>query len=88
MDRFDSERIYCRKLGHELNFKYCRQEQDFLPCSKILNCWFERLAIKEYILQHFNEAEREKMLIPPQDKIVSLIDIIERAKLNSKNKNE
>jgi len=86
MDRFDSEVIYCRKLGHELDFKYCRQEQDFLPCSKILNCWFERIAIKEYIQKHFNETEQEKILTPSQDKIVSLIDIIENAKLNVKNK--
>jgi hypothetical protein len=83
MDRFDSEKIYCRKLGHELDFKYCRQEQDLLPCSKVLNCWFERIAIEEYIQKHFSEAERKKMVAPPQNKIVSLIDIIERAKKNN-----
>ena len=83
MDQFDSEKIYCRKLGHELDFKYCRQEQDFFPCSKVLNCWFERIAIEEYIQKHFSEAEIKKMVAPPQNKIVSLIDIIERAKKNN-----
>ena len=86
MDRFDSERIYCRKLGHELDFKYCRQEQDFLPCSKLLNCWFQRIAIEDYFQKHFSEAERIKILSPPKDKILSLVDIIEKAK-NKKNKN-
>ncbi len=85
MDQFDIEKIYCRKLGHELDFKYCRQEQDSLPCFKIINCWFERIDIKEYIQKNFNEDERKEMLIPPPTKILSLIDIIEKAKQNKKN---
>jgi hypothetical protein len=80
MKRYDDERIYCRRLGHWLTFNYCRQENKNLPCSKILDCWFERLEIKEFLRENYKQEEISYLFEPPASKVSSIIELIERAK--------
>ncbi len=80
MERYDTEEGYCRMLGHYLPFSYCRSLKEGLPCHKIVDCWFERLPIKEFIAEHYSEDDLEKALTPPQPKMASILSLIEKAK--------
>lgn len=78
--QYDKENIYCRKLGHAVNFQYCREEHNKYPCMKIMDCWFERLSIKDYIDENYTSEQTNYLFKPPADKISTLMDLIEQAK--------
>ncbi|MEJ2354529.1 MAG: hypothetical protein P8Y62_01290 [candidate division WOR-3 bacterium] len=80
MDRYDKERIYCRKLGHWITFEYCRQENNGLPCHKIMDCWFEKLPIEEFLKENYTDEDISYIFKPSKQKITSLIELIEQAK--------
>lgn len=80
MDKYDNERIYCRRLGHWLTFNYCRQETDGFPCSKIMDCWFEKIQIKKFLKENYEEEKISYIFGYPKPKISSLVEIIEQAK--------
>ncbi|MEJ2306603.1 MAG: hypothetical protein P8Y30_03495 [candidate division WOR-3 bacterium] len=80
MDRYDKERIYCRKLGHWITFEYCRQENNSLPCHKIMDCWFEKLPIEEFLKENYTDEDISYIFKPSKQKITSLIELIEQAK--------
>jgi hypothetical protein len=84
--QFDNEEIYCRRLGHHLAFRYCRTERGGVPCSKILDCWFEKLPIEEFIRSNYSEAEIEAITAAPKPKVATLFDLIEQAKRSGGNK--
>ena len=79
-EQYDNEEIYCRRLGHHLTFKYCRTERGGGPCSKILDCWFEKLPIEEFINTNYSEAEIAAITAVPRPKVATLFDLIEKAK--------
>jgi hypothetical protein len=83
MKRYDNERIYCRRLGHWLTFNYCRKENKGLPCGKILDCWFGRIEIKEFLKENYKEEEISYIFEPPKSKLSSIIEIVEEAKKRS-----
>jgi hypothetical protein len=80
MDRYDKLNAYCRMLGHYIPFRYCRTQQDGLPCAKILDCHFERLPIQNFIDNHYSPEERNKMFKQQMPKLTSILDLIEQAK--------
>ena len=84
IDKYDSSRVYCRKLGHHLDFSYCRIVKDGLPCSKILDCWFASLPIEEFINQHYSAEQRSQIFAPPKDKITSILDLVKKAQQRAK----
>lgn len=79
-DQYDNKEIYCRKLGHHLTFKYCRTERRGLPCSKILDCWFEKLPIGEFLRENYTDSEIAAIMSLPRPKVATLFDLIEQAK--------
>lgn len=79
IDQYDNEEIYCRKLGHHLRFHYCRTEHDGNPCPLIFDCWHEKLAIGAYMRDNFNPQDVEYLVRPKPDKMVSLLELIQRA---------
>ncbi|OKY75907.1 MAG: hypothetical protein BM485_06125 [Desulfobulbaceae bacterium DB1] len=79
-DQYDKKEGYCRMLGHVLPFHYCRTMNEGLPCGKILDCWFARLPIREFVDTHYSDEERERIFQPPKAKMVSLVEIIENAR--------
>ncbi|MBN1696235.1 MAG: hypothetical protein JW881_01865 [Spirochaetales bacterium] len=83
-EQYDSERIYCRKLGHHLGFIYCRTEHDGLPCSRVLDCWFSRIPVRDFILANYSESERERIFAPPRQKTETLLDLIKKAQRHIK----
>ncbi len=80
MDKYDTIEIYCRRLGHYLHFKYCRNVNDGLPCNKIRDCTFEKIPIQDYLNDSYTELEIRTALTPPQNKMTSLVDLIKKAK--------
>lgn len=66
-------------LGHFLTFDYCRSVTKGLPCSKVLDCWFQHFPVQKYISENYSEEEQEKILTPPKAKIQSLSEILEQA---------
>jgi len=80
MDKYDNERIYCRKLGHWITFNYCRQETGGLPCRKIVDCWFEKLQIKEFLNENYEEEKISYIFESSRPKLTSIIELIEQAK--------
>ena len=67
-------------LGHFLPFHYCRTMQNGLPCGKIPDCWFRILPIREFIEENYTEEEQRMIFEPPKPKMVSLVEMIEKAK--------
>ncbi|MEW6519438.1 MAG: hypothetical protein AB1461_08495 [Thermodesulfobacteriota bacterium] len=79
IDQFDKNDAYCRMLGHVLPFHYCRTMNEGLPCSRILDCWFRRMPIREFIEENYSEEERQRIFQPPKPKMVSLAEIVANA---------
>lgn len=70
-------------LGHEVPFSYCRASQEGNPCFKILDCWFDKIEIQAYLDDHYTAEEQSRFLSKPAPKMVTLIDLIEKAKKRS-----
>ncbi|MBF0210181.1 MAG: hypothetical protein HQK68_04760 [Desulfamplus sp.] len=87
-NKFDSESGYCRMLGHEVSFSYCKVAKSGSPCFKIMDCWFERIPIEDYITKNYSKEQIDKFLEKPPSKITTLYDLIEQAKQRAKEKNQ
>ena len=78
--------IRCPRLGHQINFQYCRIENMGLPCFKILDCWFQHFDVESYLRQDLSSEEWDKTFNrTPKSKVASLLELIEKVK-NSKQK--
>lgn len=76
---YDELEIYCRMLGHPLEFSYCRSTAGNTPCRKISDCWHHRIRIQEFLEENFPPETLNRISSPPKDKIVSIIELIEQA---------
>ena len=77
----DEFTIRCPRLGHQINYPYCRHENNGLPCFKTLDCWFTHFNVQACLGDQLTEDEFKKVFrkqAPP--KILSLLDLIEQAK--------
>lgn len=73
--------IRCPRLGHQINFNYCRSENNGLPCFKTLDCWHHYFDVHAFLKEHLTpETFDQVFLKQSQPKIFSLIDLIEQAK--------
>ena len=83
---YDSEEIRCRKLGHNLTFKYCRKESVDEPCGSIIDCWFSRTKILEYLNnQYGTEFLHEFINRKKNDRMSSILEILDRDNGEDKN---
>ena len=81
----DSFQIRCPRLGQQIHFSYCRQENMGLPCFKALDCWYMHFNVVEYLGQELSAAEwKESFEKPPTPKILSLAELIEKAQKQAK----
>lgn len=83
MNSYDTEEVYCRKLGHHLAFQYCRRVNGQLPCQKIADCWFEKIPIQDFLTQHYSKEEIKRIFAAPQNKMTSILSLIEKAQNRS-----
>lgn len=79
IEKYDTFRVYCRMLGHEVPFSYCRQPGSALVCRNIRSCWEEKIDIEAFLTQHFNAEELEKAFAPREDKLTTLVKLIRKA---------
>ncbi len=79
----DQFTIRCPRLGHQINYSYCRFENNGLPCFKTLDCWFPHFDVQANLRDQLTEDEFKKVFqknAPP--KMLSLLELIEQAKKN------
>jgi len=79
IDKYDDSEIYCKKLGHELRFNYCRKEHDGLPCPAIFDCWYQRLQIGEFMKDNYIPEQVPYLSEPKPDKVFTLMELITQA---------
>jgi hypothetical protein len=75
----DNEKIYCRMLGHDVTFSYCRNTTSSQPCRKIFDCWFERFDIDKFMRENYSEQQIKEILEPPMPKMVFLAELIKKS---------
>ena len=84
INQHDDKKDYCRRLGHDVPFQYCRTVANGIPCNKIADCWHENFDIKAYLFENYTEEEIAKILAPSQPKVASLLELIEKARNRKK----
>ena len=84
IEQNDSRNSYCRMLGHSVPFQYCRTVRQGIPCSRILDCWFEVLPIQEFIDKHYTAEQKQRILSPQKSKIETIADIVSRIEQRNK----
>ncbi|MDW7773588.1 MAG: hypothetical protein SCH71_11940 [Desulfobulbaceae bacterium] len=83
----DTFQIRCPKLGHQIHFAYCREENFGLPCVKTLNCWFSYFRVEEYLRSELTPDEFSRLFQePPKSKVQSLMEMIDQAQKRSRKK--
>ena len=73
--------IRCPRLGHQINFSYCRSENSGLPCFKTLDCWHHHFDVHGFLENKLTEQDFKKSFFDKgKPKVFSLLDLIEQAK--------
>jgi hypothetical protein len=84
---YEEEEIRCPKLGHQVSFGYCRSERRDLPCQRAVTCWNGRFDVESLFRGVLTPEQFEETFHkPPAPKLVTLIELIERAKKVAENK--
>lgn len=80
IEEHDDKTIRCPRVGGEVNFRFCRFENNMLPCRFIAGCWQGQMDIEALLHEHYTEEELERIFVPPKPKIESLVGLIEKVK--------
>ncbi len=81
--------IRCPRLGHQINFSYCRSENNGLPCFKTLDCWHHYFDVHTYLKENMTLEEFNRVFFKKsQPKVFSLLDLIEQAKKSQASNSE
>jgi len=84
IDQYDDRIIRCPRIGGEVNFRFCRCENNMFPCGWIIGCWHERIDIHEFLKGHYSTEELDRIFTLPRPKVESLVNLIEQAKQRKK----
>ena len=77
----DKFTIRCPRLGHQINYPYCRSENNGLPCFKTLDCWYTHFDVQACLRDQLTKDDFKKIFTnKAAPKILSLVDLIEQAK--------
>jgi hypothetical protein len=77
----DAFTIRCPRLGHQINYPYCREENNGLPCFKTLDCWYTYFDVQTHLRARLTENEFKRAFQnKTAPKILSLLDLINQAK--------
>ena len=80
MEEHDEKTMRCPRVGGEVTFRFCRFENNMLPCRFIAGCWQSQMDIAAFLEAHYSEDELNRIFAPPKPKIESLVGLMERAK--------
>jgi hypothetical protein len=72
----------CPRLGGPVPFRYCMiGGDDRQPCHHIFDCWWETFDIVQYLKDNLPADQFNRLMeARPRPKIVSLVELIEKAK--------
>lgn len=84
IEQHDDKTLRCPRVGGDVNFLYCRSENNRLPCAWIVGCWQKRIDINEFLKGHYSNEELNLVFALPRPKIESLLNLIEKAKKGKK----
>ena len=84
IEQHDEKTMRCPRVGGYVNFRFCRSENNLLPCRWIVGCWQMQMDINKFLGEHFSKEEMDKIFVPPKPKIESLVELIEQAKKGKK----
>jgi hypothetical protein len=77
----DELEIRCPKLGGEVTFAYCKQENRGLPCARALVCWQYTFPVAAHLRETLTKEQWAHCFhTPPKDRLSSLLEVIEEAK--------
>ena len=79
IEQYDKNHGYCRKLGHHLNFKYCRGENNGQACTKILDCWFEIFDVQKFMNENFPGNGIPETSGSSRPKTLTILELIQEA---------
>ncbi len=75
--------IRCPRLGHQISFSYCEIENSGIPCFKTLDCWYSYFDVHKFLEDKLSKQDFQKAFINKgQPKVLSLLDLIAKAKAN------
>ena len=80
IDQFDAESRYCKMLGHEVGFSYCRQTGTGVFCRKATDCWSGKFDVVAFLKWAFAEDQIQAAMKPPETKMNILLDLIAKAR--------
>ncbi|MCX7982571.1 MAG: hypothetical protein N2572_06660 [Syntrophales bacterium] len=73
--------IRCPRLGHEVNFAYCRQEAGVYPCERVIYCWQGIFKVDDFFREKMGASAWEEFKNRvPSDKITNLLDLMEQVR--------
>jgi hypothetical protein len=82
---YDNLQIRCPKLGGEITFAYCKQENGGHCCSRALVCWQFTFPVAAHLKDTLTKDEWDRCFNqPPKDRMTSLLEVIEEAKKRHK----
>lgn len=76
---YDARDTYCRMLGHDVMFSYCRSVSNGLPCRRVADCWFTQFDVTAWLAEHFTPEQLARIAAPPPPKVATILELIERA---------
>ena len=79
IEEHDHRSRRCPMLGHDIAFSYCRRPGREIPCARVYDCWWEKFDINAFIDTYYSPESIAEVLKPKAPKIVSLVEIIQRA---------
>ena len=80
IEQYDDKTIRCPRVGGEVTFRFCRYENNMLPCRFIGGCWQGQIAIEAFLEEYYTQDELNRIFTPPQPKVESLMGLMEKAK--------
>ena len=86
IEQHDDKTIRCPRVGGDVNFLYCRSENNMFPCGWIVGCWQKKIDINGFLEEHYTREELDRIFAPPKHKVESLLNMIEQAKKRKERK--
>lgn len=77
-EAFDHIEVRCPQLGHQINFGYCRQRTEGLPCTRAIDCFYLKFPVQKYFRLVLKKETFRRLFIDSQtprlDKLFQTVD--------------
>jgi hypothetical protein len=65
-------------LGHVVPFSYCRTGTGEIPCSRIADCWHERIPVDGFLRSCYPPEVLRRIFARAPGKMESILEIVKR----------